>query len=93
MAPKSASLILQQRIEQELASLDGRATELRIALKVVTELSADPVVEEPTTNGAEVSRIILKPSDDVPDAIRSRLADRSGPASKVADETFDLERT
>ena len=92
MAPKSASLILQQRIEQELARLDGRATELRIALKVVTEFSADPVVEE-STNGAEVSRIILKPSDDVPDAIRSRMADRPGAASKVADQTLDLERT
>ena len=92
MAPKPASLILQQRIEEELASLDTRATELRIALKVVTELGADPVVEEPT-NGTEAKRIILKATDDVPDAVRSRLSESSGAARKLADQTFDLDRT
>ncbi len=90
MAPKPATLTLKRRIEQELAGLDVRATELRIALKVVAEFDPDAAVEEPT-NGSEAKRIILKPTDDLPDAVKSRLSERTG--ASLTDRTLDLERS
>ena len=90
MAPKPVSLTLKQRIEEELATLDVRITELRIALKVVHEFDADDT--ETATNGAETKRIILKVGDEVPEAVKSRLVERGSHGSEVADETFELER-
>ena len=54
MAPKPTFLTLVDRIEQELAGLETRATELRCALKVVREFTAErdespPDLEEVVT--------------------------------------------
>jgi len=95
MAPKSTSLTLRQRIEHEIAGLDARSTELRIALKVVREFGPDDVdvvasAAEPT---AEPKRIIVSPTDDVPEAVRSRLADRGTQGANLADKALELERS
>jgi len=93
MATKAAYLTIEQRIqreiadlEQEVADLEARTTELHIALKVVHEFGADE--KETATNGAETKRMIIKPNEDLPEAVKSRL----GQGSEVADETFELER-
>lgn len=95
MAPKSSSPTLQQRIRQELSNADARAAELRIALKVIGELGPDSeaAIDEPEVlEDAEARRIILKPSDDVPEAVKARLGDRTEAAKKLADSTLELER-
>ena len=88
MAPTPASLALEQRIEQELLQVKARATELRITLKVLREFDADDM--ETATNGAETSRIILTPGDDVPEAVKSRLSEHG---SAVADKAFEIDQS
>lgn len=89
---KPAALTLKAQIEQELTKLDARAAELRTALKVVSEFE-DVVEVKETASEEEPKRIILKPTDNVPDAVKSRLADGAETGRKLADRTFDLERT
>ena len=89
MALKPASLFLCQHVEQELAALKARATELQITYKVMREFAAEDVEDvRPATNGAETKRIILKPTDDVSEAVESRLVDSDG--AEIADKTFEL---
>ena len=88
---KPASLFLSHHVEQELAALDARVTELRTTLKVMREFAAEDV--EPATNGAETKGIIIKPTDDVPEAVKSRLAEHVSDGAEIADKTFELERS
>ena len=82
MAPKPASLALIDHIEQELAGLETRATELRHALKVVREFTAEPSDSPP--NVGEVG----KPTFQIAGPGRSRLAAIKG---KEIDETNGAE--
>ncbi len=88
MAPKTASLTLIERIEQELSGLQTRAAELRCALKVVREFT-----EEGDDSSVPVSDIteVIKPIVEVPETVRSRLARTKGEPDKT--NGGDLDRT
>lgn len=89
MAPRPATL--KHVIEQELTSLEARATELRIALKVVREFGADDTELARTTG--ERKSVIIKPGDEVPEAVKSRLAEGASQAADVADKALELDRS
>ena len=86
MAPK-ASLTLIERIEQELSGLQAelsglqaRAAELSSALKVVREFSAER--DDSSVPGADITEVI-KPIVEVPDPVKSRLAQTKGGPDKT----------
>ena len=90
-ALKPASLFLCQHVEQELTALKARVTELQITYKVMREFAENEVeAVEPVTNGAETKRIILRPTDDVSEAVKSRLVEHISDEVEIADETFEL---
>ena len=90
-ALKPASLFLCQHVEQELTALKARERELQITYKVMRGFAENEVEEvEPATNGAETKRIILKPTDDVSEAVKSRLVEHISDGAEIADETFEL---
>jgi hypothetical protein len=94
MAPKTASLTLIERIEQELSglraelsSLQARGAELSSALKVVREFSAER--DDSSVPGPDIAEVI-KPIVEVPEPVKSRLAQTKGEPDKTkgaADKT------
>jgi hypothetical protein len=80
MAPKTASLTLIERIEQELSGLQTRAAELRCALKVVREFTAER--DESSVPVADITEVI-KPTVQVAEPVRSRLAQTKGEPDKT----------
>ncbi len=78
MAPKTVSFTpIEQRIEQELSGLQTRAAELRFALKVVREFTAER--DDSSVPGADITEVI-KPIES---PSRSRLARTTGEPDKT----------
>lgn len=88
MAPKTASLTLIERIEHELSGLQTRAAELRCALKVVHEFTAER--DDFSVHGADITEVI-KPTVEVPEPVKSRLARTKGEPDKT--NGGDLDRS
>jgi hypothetical protein len=88
MAPRTASLTLIERIEQELSGLQTRAAELRCALKIVREFTAER--DDSSVPVADIGEVI-RPTVDVPEPVKSRIARVKGEPDKT--NGGDLEKS